>query len=492
MSVTVNFGSFTKKRNSTKQPTNELSDSRTVVFKESTSVDSPTFILTGNAFDYNYASWNDGNVTRYYFISDIRTVKNNLTEIDCVIDVLATYKTQILSGTHFVSYSSSLGSTYLPDTRIPVLTDKKVKHVTVVNPKISRSGKYVLAVNGENGCCIYKCNESDIRGLINNLNQWRQAGENSFLDNLIAPGGDIVQATENLYTVIARSGAFGNAYSDAPAQIKSCIWVPFSDSAFTVINASKQIYLGQFPTAVIADEVRATPYMETFSGLTIPWEYNDYRRATCEHLYLYLPLVGLVNIATDNIVNETNLTVMFSIMPTDGSIAYEIKAGDQVIGSYGASCAANYPIGISQQSSAGEIINSILSGGESMVNAAIHSSLSPISMAAATAGVVYQGVKASYDTIKIANSRHNTTIGGVGGGVGSGLDLTITLFNVIDKTIVEPSAMQATMGLPTMKPMSLQNLTGFCQCANAHCEANAMAIELDAIDSYLNNGFFIE
>ena len=144
MSVTVNFGSFTKKRNSTKQPTNELSDSRTVVFKESTSVDSPTFILTGNAFDYNYASWNDGTMTRYYFISDIRTVKNNLTEIDCVIDVLATYKTQILSGTHFVSYSSSLGSTYLPDTRIPVLTDKKV-----IFPILLERKNFAISYNAE-------------------------------------------------------------------------------------------------------------------------------------------------------------------------------------------------------------------------------------------------------------------------------------------------------------------------------------------------------
>ena len=48
------------------------------------------------------------------------------------------------------------------------------------------------------------------------------------------------------------------------------------------------------------------------------------------------------------------------------------------------------------------------------------------------------------------------------------------------------------MGLPTMKPISLSTLTGFCQCANAHVEAPAQASELDAIDRYLNSGFYIE
>ena len=52
--------------------------------------------------------------------------------------------------------------------------------------------------------------------------------------------------------------------------------------------------------------------------------------------------------------------------------------------------------------------------------------------------------------------------------------------------------MKQTMGLPTMKPLSLSGLTGYCQCANAHVECAAQANELDAIDYYLNSGFFIE
>ena len=485
--ATVQFGSFSKRRNSTKRPVS-LSDVRTVQLKESCSQDRPVFICTGNDFNYNYCIWDN----KYYFIDEIISLKNNLIEIHCVMDPLATYKADILASTQFVSYSSQVGSTYLVDTRIPTITDKIVQKRTIVNPRFSRSGKYVLAVNGQNGCCIYKCSLSQIQQLIQNVSNWQSDAVNAFLDNLVAPGGDLVQATENVYLVMARAGAFGNAYSEAPNQIRSCIWVPFDDGTFEVINANKQIYLGQFATGVYADEVSAKPYMETFSGTDIPWYYSDFRRSTCEHLYIYLPLVGLVSLSTDSLIDETHLTIMFSIMPVDGTVAYELKAGDQVIGSYGATCAANFPIGISQQASSGELINSILSGGENMVNAAIHSTLSPISAAAAGVGVALEGVKASYETVQVKNSRHNTTIGGVGGGVGSGLDLAATLYNVIDKTLYEPSEIAATMGRPTMKPLVLSNLTGYCQCANAHVECAATAGELDAIDYYLNSGFFIE
>ena len=48
--ATVSFGTFSKKKNSTKQPVS-LSDQRTVTLKEACSQDKPIFICTGNNFD---------------------------------------------------------------------------------------------------------------------------------------------------------------------------------------------------------------------------------------------------------------------------------------------------------------------------------------------------------------------------------------------------------------------------------------------------------
>ena len=121
--ATVKFGVFPKRRNSTKVPTSELSDSRTVTLKENTSQDQPTFIVTGNNFNYNYCEW-DG---KYYFINDIESLRNNEIAVSCVLDPMATYKTQILASTQFVSYSASTGIVpYLVDTRLPVLKDATV------------------------------------------------------------------------------------------------------------------------------------------------------------------------------------------------------------------------------------------------------------------------------------------------------------------------------------------------------------------------------
>ena len=101
-------------------------------------------------------------------------------------------------------------------------------------------------------------------------------------------------------------------------------------------------------------------------------------------------------------------------------------------------------------------------------------------------------VSAVYDTFDVANSTHLSCIGGIGGGAGVGLDLYITCYTVAHETVINPTDMKDTMGLPTMKPLLLSTLTGFCQCANAHVEAPATAGELDAIDSMLNAGFYIE
>ena len=93
----ISLGTFAKRRNSTKQPTS-FTDVRTVNLKEGTSEDRPTFILAGDLFGYNYVIWG----TKYYFIVDIVSLHNGLTEVSCILDVLATYKAEILASTQYV------------------------------------------------------------------------------------------------------------------------------------------------------------------------------------------------------------------------------------------------------------------------------------------------------------------------------------------------------------------------------------------------------
>lgn len=114
MAITINLYSFTKRENSTKQP---VSASLSVqgVMLENTSLMNPVFKLSlaANPIGCNYAFVSD--FQRYYFITDIST-HQNFWYISCTCDVLATYKTEIGSGSHYILRSASLWDGYISDT----------------------------------------------------------------------------------------------------------------------------------------------------------------------------------------------------------------------------------------------------------------------------------------------------------------------------------------------------------------------------------------
>ena len=486
MSHTIYCGKIAKRRNSTLQPT--LTDSYDVLLKSPTSLHTPTFTISAASFDYNYLKWGD----RYYFVTDVVSKNNSLWEVSAVCDVLATFKADILASTQFVSYSSASGGTWLPDTRIPLLKSGSVqKNASSMNFLFTAGGFYVLSVIGDSGSKVWATDISNIRALVNNVSQWTDSLINTIESNLpYASPSTEVQAYENFTSAIIGTGTLGNGYLDAPNCIRSCIWVPFFISDF-IVGPGSNIYLGAFDTGATGYECKTTPHNNSIT-INIPWQHNDWRRAVCEEVYLYLPLVGMVNIPSDEIVTESALTIEWSATATDGCIAYCVKAGDQIVGTYGANASVNYPIGISQQASAGEIMQAAFAGVQKSVSSGLHAA-HPLAGAASKANFAFDAIDAVYDTIDTAMTRHNSCIGGIGGGAGVGLDLDATVYTVSHDTIVAPSAMQQTMGLPTMKPMALSTLTGYCQCANAHVGATgAEAQELTEIDSYLNSGFYIE
>ena len=68
----------------------------TGTLKDECSILSPTiFIESENLSDYNYLYIKEFN--RYYFINDIKNVRNNIWSITGEVDVLYTYKDKILS-----------------------------------------------------------------------------------------------------------------------------------------------------------------------------------------------------------------------------------------------------------------------------------------------------------------------------------------------------------------------------------------------------------
>ena len=530
MSHTIYAGKIAKRKNSTLQPT--LVTSFDVLLKSPTSLHTPTFTINSASFDYNYLKWGD----RYYFVTDVVSRNNSLWEVSAVCDVLATYKADILASTQFICYSSQSGGAWLPDTRIPLLKSTTASKNTAALPFINTTGFYVLSVvggdTGVGGCEVFAVNKSTLNALIQSISTWSLTDvanimsgvtfnpptynspsttpatttqlDNCFnalidsLKSMIDSFGALTQSVQasiaDLNTKIQKAssttGFLGNAYANAPNCIRSCIWVPFDLSSFT--GASGAIYLGKYDTGEAGFKVNPTPTTGSLS-VAIPWHYSDWRRGVCEDVYIYLPFVGMVAYSADSLTNVSSITIEYSVTATDGNICYEVKAGNEILGTYGGNCCTNYPIGINQQASAGEVFTALVGGAQKTVSAAVESSISPLSAGAAIGEMTLNIGMAAYETKNVQQSTHFSCVGGIGGGAGVGLDLTVACYTVAHDTVVNPSDMAATMGLPTMKPLAISGLSGYCQCANAHVAADGAELqELNEIDAYLNSGFYIE
>lgn len=116
--------------------------------KESTSIIDPTFLLTGITAEqivkvnYMYVP----TLGRYYFVKDITSVRNGLWSLSCHVDVLETYKTQILAQTAVVSRQENTWNLYLDDGMFKVYQNPKIS--TQAFPNGFNTQSFVLAVAG--------------------------------------------------------------------------------------------------------------------------------------------------------------------------------------------------------------------------------------------------------------------------------------------------------------------------------------------------------
>lgn len=84
----------------------------TGTMKESTSICDPTIMLNLNGINFNYIFIEEFN--RFYYVKDVRNIRNDLWEIDCHVDVLMTFSGQYLNNKAIISKSED-DFNYEPD-----------------------------------------------------------------------------------------------------------------------------------------------------------------------------------------------------------------------------------------------------------------------------------------------------------------------------------------------------------------------------------------
>lgn len=471
----IYFGTVAKRKNSTLQPS--LSISYDCILKDATSVDNPTFIIQDPSFDINInmAKWDN----RYYFIEDIISFRNNIWEVSCKLDVLATYKSEILSTTAFIIYDST-ANTEIPDNRLPIKTTKVVQTATAACPFVPDGGCYILSLTGSEGTTgVYKVTESQLGALIDDL---QHVTDNIFDFNNITPPtrpssqdlwdwlGYIGDYLKYMFDCAVRpiSQIFGSG--NIPENIRECRFLPFN---IGVTGTPIPIYLGTFVTQQSLGKL-VTETVVRSTTVNIPWQATDYRRRSpYTEIYLYLPYIGMTRLSSENLIGQSSITVDYCIAIRDGSLICTISSGGEILGQYSGNVSASVPVGVSNIS-LGRTAQSIIGVAASVAT----DSLATFGMA----------------SIQYANSvtPNYSSLGGLDGIAAIGTNQNITCYTVFHDTIAAPNQNLSVIGSPTMYSKSLGSLTGYCQCSDAHVTAPADGHILDEIDSYLNSGFYIE
>lgn len=117
------------------------------VLLDNVSVLRPSFTIRGSAnlAKYNYVYIPD--FQRYYFITNITSMRNLLWKVDCRVDVLMTYRAKLKQTDAIVTRNEKTWNLYLNDPYFKT-TNKRLVQTYNFPYSFSRQQSYVLALAG--------------------------------------------------------------------------------------------------------------------------------------------------------------------------------------------------------------------------------------------------------------------------------------------------------------------------------------------------------
>ena len=247
MATMTFYSNFSKKENSTKQPTGGTSYN--VAFKEGFSIKGGTVKLQVNfdtAKTYTAAKYGD----RFYKVNDVVSITNDIVDIILSLDVLATYRSAIIGYTGLLERAPSTSEiNYLPDNTI-------TSNGNLITNKLLWYGDLVL----DNNSCVQiktsnsvsaQCYYTTVQGLVNFSEQ---------LDSIWS--GDNIKLISEINMVSVSLSTIGSA-TGAVSTNKIVV----GDTAYDV---SATVYAFYTPSVV---EISYTPSLSS-----INFTYSDARR----------------------------------------------------------------------------------------------------------------------------------------------------------------------------------------------------------------------
>lgn len=451
------FYKFSKRKNSMAVPDGQGNE-RNLTIKNGSSIITPTFLVAGESFDYNYCSFNG----RYYWITDITSVRNELWEVQCRVDVLASWKTEILNSKGFVKYSSSDNNQNIKDGR------------NVVTSNVERTASYLnMQMFDINGSYILATLSGPASEAINN----------SFSVLYGMEAGSLGALAQEFNSPDALTAI--RQYFDNPTEtIVFCRWLPRN-----LIGGPTRIIpikFGDYESSVTGTLIEEN-YATEIGDITIPWQKSDFRNyEPYSSAILYLPGVGNVSIPLSSLAGLDVLSIQCVMDYVTNQIHYQVAdgTGANIIGTYSGSVGVDIPISAIQSGNVGGILAGI--GGIAGGIGAIATGGMSLGAAAAIGGGLYAaGVSSLSQNIRATGSfsgGYNVKAGGT----------TIHLEIFRNQSVQEPSEYVDTIGNPCMKTRNINGLSGYCQTEDFQVSGNMLDTEKSEINNLMNGGVYIE
>lgn len=454
---------FTKKKNSTKRPDPDNAVSYDVKLKDGCSTQSPVFMINGIDLDINYVKWNN----YYFFVDEIILSNNNIYELHCSMDVLASWKGTIGNYNAFIERSASAYDVMVNDSLLSA-SQSVVSSSSAYTDIGLGLGCYIFSVFNLTGIHWYAT--TNIGALVTMFNN--------------------ISYDSNFITAFPVNLALGAL--DFADWMGDVMWVPFNvgDIADTN-NRMSQITFGY----IIADlSANFNCYPLTYdsrmlaaNALNLPTNYySDFRKANDKYsaYTLYLPGVGTVSLPAIHTVNN-DLYVDAAIDFYSGSINYMLRQGTgtnyKIISQYNGQIGIPVPMGKSSGIDGGNLITTAIGAGVAVATEGAGS------VVAAKAGEALIGAAVSTAQSVIAP---NVSISG-----GAGNRAYAVWNNVIRVSVQNYGTKQyptSVAGRPLYEYRTISTLSGYIKCGAASIDIFGMGPEKDAVNAYLNSGFYYE
>lgn len=475
--MNVTFYNFSKRRNSTKQPTGGTT--YTCLLKDDTSTSRPSIEIKWDGTSSAPASNNYCYIAdfgRYYWV-DSWTYSDRKWIANCSVDVLATYKTEIGSSSKYVLRAAS---DYDPEVIDTIYTPKLTVSMAQGYPLNQgfnwaddlSGGTIIIGIIGmrdtvaysAGGVSYYACTPSNYIKLMSDL--YTESLDIVDNENYGSNVGDAIKAfSRNVLKSITNPTQY----------IKSAMWFPFS---FTTGGGVNPIIAGISSSAVLYP--LSDPIKTEWVSFTEGFNYNsatDYWKNVEPFVKTtaVIPPYGVFSVPRKNVI-KTNTTAVRLRLDTDAisgqssmilTVVYSGSTGTYTVAQ--TITQVGVPLDFAGVKSSGSSVSSIIGAAASAASGDM------MGLAAGVANLLDQ-------TMPTAESR--SSFGGIAG------DVAPKYLQTVWSPPVDEDPDEK--GRPLCQVKTINTLSGYVLCADGEVSCNATESEHRELEAFLTGGFFYE